>query len=155
VNPIPSEAEGDPNEELGHLLRLYRDQHPEGRSLDKTLTERYIRTHDSRRRADRVIWAGLGRRPDPKVDVPAIAVEFVSRSRRDWRRDYEEKRGEYLAIGVAEYWIIDRFRRTLTVYRLQDEQVIHEAETYRTGLLPGFELPLAHLLALADEWGND
>src|SRR4051794_32566026 len=37
VNPIPSEAEGDPNEELGHLLRLYRDQHPEGSSLDKTL----------------------------------------------------------------------------------------------------------------------
>src|SRR3954447_21715146 len=90
VNPILLAAEGDPNEELGHLLRLYRDQHPEGPSLDKTLAERYIRTQDSRRRADRVIWGGRGRRPDPRVDIPTIAVEFVSRSRRDWRRDYEE-----------------------------------------------------------------
>src|SRR4051812_48104438 len=28
VNPIPSEAEGDPNEELGHLLRSYKEAHP-------------------------------------------------------------------------------------------------------------------------------
>src|SRR5438105_4312342 len=27
VNPIPSEAEVDPNEELGHLLRSYQDHH--------------------------------------------------------------------------------------------------------------------------------
>src|SRR5690349_15435896 len=76
VNPIPSEAEGDPNEELGHLLRSYKETHPQGAALDKTLFERYLRTHDSRRRADRVIWTGLGRRPDPQVDVPTIAVEF-------------------------------------------------------------------------------
>ena len=116
VNPIPSEAESDPNEELGHLLRSYQDSHPAS-TLDKTLSERYLRTPDSRRRADRVIWAGLGRVPDPRSDVPAIAVEFVSRRKRDQRRDYGEKRREYLAIGVMEYWIIDRFRRTMTVCR--------------------------------------
>ena len=32
-------------------------------------------------------------------------------------RDYEQKRDEYLAVGVREYWIIDRFRRIMTVYR--------------------------------------
>src|SRR5438105_3460273 len=63
VTPIPSEAEADLNEELGFLLRLYKSQHRQGNALDKTLTERYIRTHDSRRRADRIIWAGLGRLP--------------------------------------------------------------------------------------------
>jgi Uma2 family endonuclease len=156
VTPIPSEAEGDPNEELGYWLRSYRDHHPQGSALNKTLAERYVQLPDSRRRADRVIWAGLGRRPDPKVDHPTIIVEFVSRARRDRTRDYEEKRREYLALGIAEYWVIDRFRRAMTVYRNQPgalaEQVVAEGETYRTDLLPGFELPLARLLLVADEW---
>src|ERR1700730_13341407 len=58
VTPIPSEAEADPNEELGYWLRNYRDQHPQGSILNLTLPERYIRLGDSRRRADRVLWAG-------------------------------------------------------------------------------------------------
>jgi Uma2 family endonuclease len=158
VTPIPAEAEADPNEELGHWLRDYRDHHPQGSSLNLTLQERHIRTGDSRRRADRLIWAGLGRRPDTAVDVPAIVVEFVSRRRRDWLRDFVEKKHEYLALGVAEYWIVDRFRRTMTVYfrppREPAERVVAENETYRTDLLPGFELSLARLLAVADAAGK-
>jgi Uma2 family endonuclease len=153
VTPPPSEAEADPNEELGRLLRNYRESHPRGAALDKTLSERYVRTPESRRRADRVIWAGLGRLPDPKCDPPTIAVEFVSRRSRDRRRDYEEKRREYREAGVVEYWIIDRYRRTMTVFRRgRAKRVVGEDETYGTDLLPGFALPLADLLALADEW---
>jgi Uma2 family endonuclease len=64
-----------------------------------------------------------------------------------------EKRREYLAAGVAEYWIIDRFRRVLTVYRARKPQVvIQENEIYRSQLLPGFELPLAQILTVADQW---
>jgi Uma2 family endonuclease len=151
VNPMPLEGEVDPNEELGHLLRSYGES--SGSALDITLSERYIRTPDSRRRADRVIWAGLGRRPNPGFDVPTIAVEFVSKRSRDRRRDYVEKRREYLAIGVAEYWIIDRFRRRMTVFlKSGDERVVSEDGVYRTELLPGFELPLAGLFAVADRW---
>ncbi|MBI3467440.1 MAG: Uma2 family endonuclease [Planctomycetes bacterium] len=156
VHAIPSEGQVDPNEELGFWLRLYQGQHPQGSALDLTLPERYVRTPDSRRLADRVIWAGLGRQPDPEVDTPTIAMEFVSAGRRNWLRDYEEKRREYMAAGVVEYWIIDRFRRTMTVYRRRGKKVdrheIGERETYRSDLLPGFELPLARLLAIADRW---
>src|SRR6516225_11032321 len=63
VTPIPSEGEVDPNEELGHLLRNYRKLHPQGMALDKTLPERHLFGTSNRRRADRVIWAGLGRLP--------------------------------------------------------------------------------------------
>ena len=156
VNPIPSQGESDPNEELGRLLRIYREDHPSGHVLDRTLSEQYVRTHDSRRRADRVLWIGLGRRPDVKQDVPTIVVEFVSPSRRDHLRDYVEKRHEYLALGVAEYWIINRFQRNMTVYRQNDppEQTVAENQTYHCPLLPGFELPLQRLLAIADEWGE-
>jgi Uma2 family endonuclease len=156
VTPPPLEAERDPNEELGFLLRLYRHSHAQGSALDKTLPEHTVVTRANRRRADRVIWAGLGRLPDPQQDLPSIVVEWVSESKRDWYRDYVEKMQEYRELGIAEYWIFDRFRRTLTVYRgtqeSPEELVVKEGETYRTPLLPGFEVPLAQLLAVADRW---
>ena len=103
-----------------------------------------------------MIWAGLGRAPDPETDVPTIVVEFVSKRQRDRQRDYEEKRREYLALGVTEYWVIDRFRRTMTVVRRTPvepaEQVLAAGAHYRTPLLPGFELHLAGLLEVADRW---
>ena len=155
VSPPPATAERRPNDELGHLLLSYKEGHPEGFHLDDTVSEHEIQPGDDRRRADRVIWAGLGRQPD-ETDVPTIAVEYVSSGKRNWLRDYEEKRREYRTLGVAEYWVIDRFRRTMTVYRNPPrepaEQVVAEHEIYRTDLLPGFELPLARLMAAADRW---
>ncbi len=155
VTPAPLEGERDPNEELGHLLRTYQEEHSEGSSLDKTLPEHDIEVGDDRRRADRVIWTGLGRRPKRR-EVPTIAFEFVSAGRRSRERDYIEKRDEYLAIGIKEYWIIDRFQRQMTVHRQgydgKASTILQEAESYSTPLLPGFTLPLARLFALADDW---
>jgi Uma2 family endonuclease len=155
VNPIPLAEETGPNEFLGYLLIKYREEHPQGKLLDYTLPEQYVRTGKSRRRADRLIWIGLGRLPNVKKDVPAIAVEFVSEGKRNVLRDYVEKKREYLALGLGEYWIIDRFRRIMTVFRNQpgeaEEIVVPEEETYQSPLLPGFEVPLARLLQLADQ----
>ena len=82
----------------------------------------------------------------------------VSPRRRDWIRDDEEKWVEYLAAGVREYWVIDRFRRTLTAFKGQPEGiapvVVKEGEVYQTDPLPGFELLLARLLATADRWAG-
>ncbi len=158
VSPFASPSECDPNEELGYLLRLYRDTHADGSALDQTLFDYYINLKDSRRRADRAIWAGLGRVPDLEKDVPTIVIEFVAKSTRDRIRDYEEKRREYLDLGIKESWVIDRYARTMTVFRRPDsgaeEAVVKVEATYRTPLLPGFELPLARLLTLADKWAK-
>jgi Uma2 family endonuclease len=158
VVPIPLENEADPNEEVGHWLRTYRASHPLGSVLDATLSERIVRTGQNRRRADRLIWAGLGRLPR-RYETPTIIAEFVSAGRRNWIRDYETKRDEYLALGVREYWVIDRFRHTLTVFRLHGgkvrKRVFTKEQTYKTKLLPGFELPLAALFALADRWPSE
>ncbi|MFN4259077.1 MAG: Uma2 family endonuclease [Gemmataceae bacterium] len=154
VNPIPSEAQAHPNEYLEGLLFVYQTQHPQGATLDLTLPERYVRTSDSRRLADRVIWAGLGRLPQPRRDVPTIVVEFVSQRKRNRQRDYDDKRKEYLAVGVAEYWVFDRFQRTLTVFRRKRpmKKVLAETDQYQTSLLPGFVLPVGDILAVADRW---
>jgi Uma2 family endonuclease len=154
VSAIPLEASVGPNEMLGHWLLTYQQGHPQGSTLNLTLPERYIRTRDSRRLADRVIWAGLGRLPNWQKEHPTIAVEFVSARRRDRERDYVDKRRDYMEIKIKEYWIIDRFRRTLTVVRYRPRRpeilIINEKEVYTTPLLPGFELPLKKLLAVAD-----
>jgi Uma2 family endonuclease len=159
VAPIPSGGERDPNDELGAMLRYHQANHPLGVAIDLTLPEQHVRMPSGRRRADRVIWAGLGRFPDIAQDVPTIVVEFVSKARRDRKRDYEEKRRQYLDLGVTEYWIIDRFRRTMSVFRrnppatgTEAVATITESQTYRTDLLPAFELPLARLLTVADRW---
>ena len=159
VNPIPLPQERGPNQELGRQLLNYQDGHPQGSALDDTLEEEYIRTGDGRRRADRVIWTGLGRQPNLATDVPTIVVEFVSAGRRSWKRDYVDKRDEYLPPGVVEYWVINRFERTMTVFRRQGskkvtDEVISEQEVYQCVLLPGFELAIATLFAVADRWDS-
>ena len=151
VNPPPSEGERGPNELLGRLLFAYQERHPQGSAMNYTLNEHAVRSEDSRRRADRVIWAGLGRMPNVRRDVQAIVVEFVSAGKRNRVRDYQAKRDEYRAAGIREYWVIDRFRRQMTVFHQDGSQaIVVEAEAYRTPLLPGFELPLTRLLAEAD-----
>ena len=153
VTPPPLEEERGSNEVLGGLLFVYRTQHPQGFALNDTLTEQHVSTQDNIRRADRVIWAGLDHAPNPRKDPPTIVVEFVSEGKRNRFRDYHEKRAEYLAMGIREYWIIDRFARTMTVCRSDGPDVVvpHDG-AYQTPLLPGFELPLASLLAVADRW---
>ena len=154
VTPPPSEGERGPNDLLGRLLWDYQQEHPEGSAMNYTLWEHTVVTRKNRRRADRVIWAGLGRVPNVRSDLPTIVVEFVSVDRRDRIRDYEVKREEYREIAIAEYWIIDRYRRLMTVVRQPSEDppelIVRENEIYTTSLLPGFELPLARLFAEAD-----
>jgi Uma2 family endonuclease len=159
VSPTPSRQERHPNEELGVWLWLYQKQHPQGSSLDLTLPEEEIKTKPGkgRRRVDRAIWAGLGRDPG-EGEAPTVVAEFVSEGKVNQERDYIVKRAEYRAIGVREYWVIDRFRRALTVYifsgEKDEERLIPEGKTYETPLLPGFVLDLKTLLALADRWAK-
>jgi Uma2 family endonuclease len=157
VNPAPLLEERDPNEELGYLLRTYQQSHPQGSSLDFTVSEQTVHVGAHRRRVDRAIWAGLGRLPEEN-ETPTITVEFVSEGRRNQQRDYEIKRDEYRAASVREYWIIDRFQATMTVYdfsrRKLSKKILTRRQSYSTPLLPGFKLPLARLFELADRWGE-
>jgi Uma2 family endonuclease len=155
VCPTPAENERQPTDELNYLLRVYRDSSPHGSVFRSSLHEQPIKAGDHRRVADCAIWAGLGRHPR-RSDRPTIIVDFVSAGKRDRVRDFEVKRDEYLALDVKEYWIIDRFKRNMTVHIGDGDtfkkRVVRANQKYKTDLLPGFELPLAPLLAAADRW---
>ncbi len=155
VSPPPAAEDRDSNGELEYLLRFYQKSHPQGGSVDLTLSEQEIVIGNDRRRADRAIWVGLGRSPDVRVDVPAIVIEIVSQAKSDALRDYETKRTEYLGIpAIQEYWIIDRFVRAMTVVRRTsigvEEVVVPDGGLYQTPRLPGFELNLGDLFHRAD-----
>ncbi len=81
--------------------------------------------------------------------VPDIVIEVVSASSR--ARDYRDKREEYLAAGVREYWILDRRRGAmLALCRAGDawtEQQLPTDGVYQTNLLPDFALQLALVFA--------
>jgi Uma2 family endonuclease len=157
VSPIPSRNERDANEELGRWLRNYQESHPQGSALDATISEETVETKKNRRRADRVIWAGLGHLPAPN-ETPTIVIELVSKGKFNQERDYVAKRAEYREIGVKEYWIIDRFAKKLTVCLFaedRDQELVFSADqTYASTLLPGCELPIRRLLELAERWGK-
>ena len=74
--------------------------------------------------------------------VPEIVIEVVSPGSE--RRDYEEKRDEYLQFGVLEYWIVDAAKGEILVLRRfrgrWTEKSVSPPQTYKTRLLKGFEL---------------
>jgi Uma2 family endonuclease len=155
VSPMPAKGERSPNDILGYYFHTYRFSHPQGAALEDTVTEETLQLVSNRRRADRVIWLATAEARDLSTVLPEIVIEFVSKRKRDQHRDYVLKREEYVLAGVKEYWVIDRFRRTLTAYRGIDTEIaIHPGEFYTTPLLPGFELPLDPLLAAADKWNR-
>ena len=96
-----------------------------------------------------------GRRPEPRglVTVPPdIAVEVVSPSPGDGRRDRVEKFDEYAAFGVRFYWLVDPELRTIEIHELADgcyRRVLGATE----GLVkvPGCE---GLELDLGDLWGE-
>ncbi len=51
--------------------------------------------------------------------APDFVVEVISKSTKS--RDYGKKLAKYMDAGVKEYWIIDRFKKSILVYDLQGE----------------------------------
>lgn len=112
-----------------------------------------------------------GRHPDAAVVLrgagrdwqgrrkPALAFEIVSEGAEARRRDYVAKREEYLAYGLLEYWIIDRFEAKVTVLTRRDDawdERVFDGDSAAEGLaLPGFAVRLAEFWAAAEEAERD
>lgn len=83
--------------------------------------------------------------------VPDIVVEVVSPGSH--ARDYEEKRDEYLQLGVREYWVVDGDVQEILVLQRSGvqwrERRLRPPRVLRTRLLPGFAVPVASVFAPA------
>ena len=85
--------------------------------------------------------------------VPDLIFEFVSKDRSDQERDYIDERKEYHAIGVKEFVIVDRFKKSVLVLTLKkqvddySEKLLAKDQSYTTPLLPGLRVSLAEVFA--------
>ncbi|NJN29599.1 MAG: Uma2 family endonuclease [Synechococcales cyanobacterium RM1_1_8] len=60
----------------------------------------------------------------PEMPAPRLVVEVVSPGEpgeENYDRDYVEKRREYAARGISEYWIVDPTHRVIVVLVLEGE----------------------------------
>ena len=95
---------------------------------------------------------------------PDIAVEIVSPSPRDGRRDRVEKLKEYASFGVRWYWLVDPALRSVEILKLgADEPLRPRALDVTEGVVdstwvpgcPGLRLDLDALWAEIDQLGPD
>ncbi len=77
---------------------------------------------------------------------PILVAEI--RSPTTWRRDVGPKRDLYVALGIADYWIVDADARTVTVVRpgQPDERVTDVLRWHPAGASRALEIDVATLL---------
>jgi Uma2 family endonuclease len=156
VSDVPGKKHLRQVHAINRQLYLYQAARPEvikliaGGGDCKILAEGF----ESERHADIFVY----KTDMPEADdlwavwVPEIVVEVVSPGSE--RRDYEEKPPEYLAFGVAEYWIFDEPAKKVTVmqrsggrWKVRD---LGAGDAIQTRLLPGFELRIAGVFGAAE-----
>ncbi len=133
-----------PNNYFRDYLGAYKLAHPE--IVEFVISEAWIcTTKTSDRIADiGVFLVAIPDRP------PDIVFEIVSGGGEDRKRDYVDKRAEYLRAGVREYVIVDCFDSRVTVLRRVrgrfDESELGPRDNYTSPLLPGLKIPLKPVL---------
>ena len=91
---------------------------------------------------------------------PDIAVEVVSPTPRDERRDRIEKMDEYAAFGIRFYWILDPLLQSLEVFELTDGRYARAARATEGTMrdvpgCDGLELDLDALWGEIAELGSE
>ena len=160
VTEVPNDPHGDVVCNLLRAVRDYEGDHP-------GIVRRFGGAGEFRLWLPRMV---SGRNPDLAVvlkgapidnrgrRVPALAAEVVSEGTESEDRDYRVKREEYLAFGLGEYWVVDRFRKQVTLLIRDGDQwlehVLRGDQIIASQVLPGFVATVASLWVDVEEDGG-
>jgi len=106
---------------------------------------------------DATVYLRGSKRPPPRGPVrfaPSIAIEVVSASPADGRRDRVEKLREYASFGVRWYWLVDPELRTFEILELDDTAAYRHVVGATEGKIdpvPGCERLVLDVSALFQE----
>jgi Uma2 family endonuclease len=114
VTPAPSPA----HEQLVSVLLAILVPYVQTQQLGRVHTPRaVVRTDDSEVEPDLMVRPASLSLPTTWAEMPTplLVVEVLSHTTH--RRDEQQKRAFYQRISVAEYWMVDRWSRTIRVVR--------------------------------------
>ena len=88
-------------------------------------------------------------------DGADLVIEIVSEGKESRNRDYVEKRAEYAAARISEYWIVDPVQQTVTVLKLVDETYLEHGVSKRgavatSSVLDGFSVDSGEVFSKCD-----
>jgi Uma2 family endonuclease len=137
---------------LGTLLNVHVRAHALGRvSCGEVLY--IVRRNPDRVRAADIAFIRQDRVPPLEARqhimevVPDLVVEILSK--HDTVEEISDKIDDWLAAGVLMLWIVDPFRRTVTIYRSGSDPVLLGEHGVLEGdpVVPGFRCPVAEIFA--------
>ncbi|MDJ0719044.1 MAG: Uma2 family endonuclease [Prochloraceae cyanobacterium] len=75
--------------------------------------------------------------------APELVVEVLSPGTENFKRDRETKLQLYSITGVMEYWLVERFKQLVDIYRRREGELtlvatLLESEEITSPLLPDF-----------------
>ena len=138
---------------LGVIWALLRDHLVDGRRGSAVMPPFNLHTVAEQYRHPDVMYllpAHANRFRPEHWDYADLVVEIVSEGKRDRERDLVEKRAEYAAAGVPEYWIVDPAARTILVLILdgtsyREAGVFSEGSIATSVALAGFAVDVGRL----------
>jgi Uma2 family endonuclease len=128
------------------------------RKLGKVFTSGYrIKLREGQIREPDVLFAANGRPLTEQFAAGAdLVIEIMSPGTKNRERDLDEKRAEYAAAGIPEYWIVDPEQQSIKIlaldgaaYRVHGE--FKPGGTATSVLLPGFAVDVRECFAASTE----
>ncbi len=110
---------------------------------------------DARRYREPDIAVMLGVNKEKRMRKYWLGADFVLEviSESNQEHDWDTKRHDYAAAGIAEYWIVDPQHKTVTKLALQNGVYVDESNSkgsITSTILPGFSVDVAQMFREAE-----